>query len=483
MKKRIIIGLAAYTVVFLAVCLYIIFTIERGASRLDRIIELHQVEILREHFLIQVKQVQVDLALRNTRHAGQFDTVVRNFLKMKKVSEVCFECHHNTDTKARLMDLQDATLRYQDHLSRVITLRAGSDRVVAEEDAAFRAGLELTDKVGRMVALTNAKLNESTNRGLREISAFKNVLYAMLVAGPVLSIGLAAAFILGFTRPMDKLLEATRALQSGNLDFKVEGLKDEFGELGGSFNEMSASLKGQMHKMRRAEQMAIVGQLAAGFAHEVKNPMAGIKVAMSVLSGESSIQPEDREVLRKVMGEITRLEGLMKDFLNFAKPQKPSLEPVNLNQVLNTTLAFYLKSHSIGTGEEGKVRIVKDFGDIPPVLADVSQLQQVFLNLFLNALDAMPDGGTLSVKSRQEEGGGKVRIEIADTGKGMRKELLDKIFEPFFTTKSKGTGLGLAITRQMVEQHEGTIEVSNRPEGGALFAMVFPAIVAWEGGA
>ncbi len=107
----------------------------------------------------------------------------------------------------------------------------------------------------------------------------------MLFAGPVLSVGLAAVFILGFTRPMDKLLEATRVVKSGNLDYKVGGLKDEFGELGESFNEMSASLKEHIRRMHRADQMAIVGQLAAGFAHEVKNPMAGIKVAMNVLSG------------------------------------------------------------------------------------------------------------------------------------------------------------------------------------------------------
>jgi signal transduction histidine kinase len=236
-----------------------------------------------------------------------------------------------------------------------------------------------------------------------------------------------------------------------------------------------------MRKMHRAEQMAIVGQLAAGFAHEVKNPMAGIKVAMSVLSGESYIPPEDKEVLAKVMGEITRLEALMKDFLNFAKPQKPLFESVNLNQVLNTTLTFYLKSHAITPGGQEKVRIVKDLGNIPPVLADVSQLQQVFLNLFLNAIDAMQEGGVLEVKSFLEEGTGKVRIEVSDSGKGIREDLLGKIFEPFFTTKAKGTGLGLAISRQLIEQHEGAIEASNRPEGGMLFTIRIPAIPAGEG--
>jgi len=481
MKKRIIIGLAVYAVVFLSACLYVVFTIERGTARLDQIIQLHQVEILREHFLIQVKQVQADLTLRNTRHSRQFETVVKDFVNMKRVVGVCFDCHHVPSTQARLDDLRATTERYQEQLSRVLTIRANATRLIAEEDAAFRTGEELTDKVGRMVALTSARLNERTGHALREIADFKNVLYIILATGPLLSIGLAVVFIFGFTRPMDKLLDATRALKSGNLDHKVEGLKDEFGELAGSFNEMSASLKEQMHKMHRAEQMAIVGQLAAGFAHEVKNPMAGIKVAMSVLSGESYIPPEDKEVLGKVMGEITRLEALMKDFLNFAKPQKPRFESVNLNQVLNTTLTFYLKSHSVGAGGQERVRIIKDLGEIPPVLADVSQLQQVFLNIFLNAIDAMPEGGALEVRSSLEEGGGTVRIEIADTGKGIREDLRDKIFEPFFTTKTKGTGLGLAISRQLIEQHDGTIEASNRPGGGTMFTIRIPAVPAGEG--
>ncbi len=483
MKKRIIIGLAVYAAVFILSCLYVILTIEKGTSRLDQLIQLHQVEILREHFLIQIKRVQSDLSLRSTRYSRRFDTVVKDFMNMKGIVGACFDCHHTPEVQGRLGELRDMTTQYQERLSRVLTIRANAERRALEEDAAFHTGEELAEKVGMMIALTSAKLNDRTTQALREITGFKNILYAILVMGPVLSVGLAAVFILGFTRPMDTLLEATRALKSGNLDHRVEGLKDEFGELAGSFNEMSLSLKEQMHKMHRAEQMAIVGQLAAGFAHEVKNPMAGIKVAMSVLSEESYIPPEDKGVLRKVMGEITRLEGMMKDFLNFAKPQKPLFESVNLNQVLNTTLTFYLKNHSVGAGSQEKVRVVKELGEIPPVLADVSQLQQVFLNLFLNALDAMPDGGNLGVRSRLEEDGAKVRIEITDTGKGIREDLLGKIFEPFFTTKAKGTGLGLAISRQLIEQHEGTIGASIRPEGGTMFTILLPVITGSGGAA
>jgi two-component system sensor histidine kinase AtoS len=229
-----------------------------------------------------------------------------------------------------------------------------------------------------------------------------------------------------------------------------------------------------MRTMHRAEQMAVVGQLAAGLAHEVKNPMAGIKVAMSVLAEEKYIQPEDQAVLRKVIGEITRLEGLMKEYLNFARPQKPKLEEVHLNHLLNTTLAFYLKAHTVG-GKNEKIRIEKDLQEIPPTQADISQLQQVFLNLFLNAVEAMPNGGTLSVRTRPEEEGKMIRIEVADTGKGIREELMDQVFQPFFTTKTKGTGLGLAISRQLIEQNAGTIGVSSRPGEGTQFTIRLPA--------
>jgi signal transduction histidine kinase len=475
MKKRIIIGLSVYSIVFLLSGLYIIYSIEHGTRRLDQLIQLHQVEILREHFLIQIKRVQSDLALKNTRYSRRFDTVVKDVMNMKGIVGACFDCHHAPEVHARIGELRLLTEQYQEGLSRVLTIRANAARHAAEEDSAFRTGEELADRVGDMIALTSARLNERTNLALQEIDRSKDILYALLAVGPLLSAALAAFFILGFTRPMFQLLEATRALKSGDLDHRVEGLKDEFGELAASFNEMAVSLKDQMHKMHRAEQMAIVGQLAAGLAHEVKNPMAGIKVAMSVLSGESYIPPDDKLVLGKVMAEITRLEGLMKDFLNFAKPQKPRFEPVNLNQVLNTTLTFYLKSHAINVGEDEKIRVVKELGDIPEVLADVSQLQQVFLNLFLNAIDVMPDGGTLGVRTFVEDGAGQVRIDISDTGKGIRDDLLDKIFQPFFTTKAKGTGLGLAISRQLIEQHEGTIGVSSRPRGGGtMFTILLP---------
>ena len=474
MKRKIVIALAIYSVVFLLAGVYVIRTIQTATTNLDRLITLHQVEILREHYLLQIKRVQADLTLIDTPHSRSFDIVVAHILGMGRIIDTCFDCHHSPRGTERLNALKKQTEIYKDALSRVLTLRANASRLAAEEAAAFGIGEELIAQVREMIAFTTSKLGESTQKAMSEIERTKYFLYGLVALGPLVSAVLGFVFILGLTRPVKVLVESTRRLKSGDLDHRVVALKDEFGELAEAFNEMAGSLKEQLQKMQRTEQMVVVGELAAGLAHEIKNPMAGIKVAMSVLSEEAYISSEDKGVLRKVVAEITQLEGLMKSFLNFAKPQKPRLEPVNVNQMLNTTLTFHLKHRAVGADGPGKIEVVKELGELPPTMADPTQLQQIFLNLFLNALHAMPRGGELGVRTCLEEDGKTIRIEVSDTGSGIREDLINKVFQPFFTTKTKGTGLGLAISRQMIEQHDGAIAVANRPGGGALFTILLP---------
>ena len=474
MKRKIILGLVIYSVIFLLGGVYVILTIREATTDLQRLITLHQVEILREHYLLQVRKVQSDLTLRGSEHAKSFDVVVKNVTNMGRFIDACFGCHHSPRGTERLKDLKQKTERYKDSLSRVLTLRANASRLAAEEEIAFRNGEQLIENVQEMIAITTSRLGERTQRAMNQIERTKFILYGLVALVPLVSAVLGFVFILGLTRPLKVLVESTRRLKSGDLDYRVTGLKGEFGVLAESFNAMAGSLKEHVQRMQRTEQMVVVGELAAGLAHEIKNPMAGIKVAMSVLFEEPYISPEDKEVLRKVVAQITHLEGLMKNFLNFAKPQKPRLEVVNVNQVLNTTLAFHLKHQGVETGGYGKIEIVKEFGELPPTQADPIQLQQIFLNLLLNALHAMPRGGELGVRTCLEADGKMIRIEVSDTGSGIREELIDKVFQPFFTTKQKGTGLGLAISRQMIEQHDGTIDVANRAGGGVLFTIRLP---------
>jgi len=228
--------------------------------------------------------------------------------------------------------------------------------------------------------------------------------------------------------------------------------------------------------LQRAEQMKLVGEWATALAHEIKNPLAGIKVSVEVLAEELETE-DDRVVVKKAVQEIKRIEMLLKSLLNFAKPPKPQLSATDLNALLDKTLEFSLKTSGRGSGRAGKIELAKAFdAELPSVRIDPMQFQQIFLNLILNATEAMPKGGQLRVTTRHNPSERRVAVEIADTGKGIEKSDLDRIFQPFFTTKKKGTGLGLAITKRLVEQHDGKISVISEPGQGSVFSIVLPAM-------
>jgi signal transduction histidine kinase len=475
MRKKILVGLGVLSLLFLLTGAYIIATVERATSRLDQLVRLHQVEILREHLLLQIKRVQSDLAWSGTRYATGVDTIVSHGVQMGKVVDRCFQCHHLPEVTEGLVDLKSQTEQYEDFLSHVLTLDANRVRREAEKDEAIRRGRELIAKVNGIIALTSSNLESNTQAVFRQIAITKTMLFLLIATGPLILMTLGFLFIRALTNPMNILLTATRRLKGGALDHRVEGLKDEFGELAISFNEMADSLKEQMEKMRRTEQMVVVGELAAGLGHEVKNPLAGIKAAVNLLSEELTLNKEDRDLFSRIVEQVGRLEALMKGFLNFAKPPKPQWERVNINDVLETTIEFYLVSHRPASRGSDGIEVQKEMGEgLPRTMADPVQLQQVFLNLFLNAGDAMPNGGTLAVRTLYDAAADSIRIDIKDTGAGIDPEILGRIFSPFLTTKSKGTGLGLAICKQMVEQHGGSIGAENGPAGGALFRIVLP---------
>jgi signal transduction histidine kinase len=475
MKKKIIIGLSIFALFFLVGGTYIIVTIETVTSRLDRLITLHQVEILREHLLIQIKRVQADLNLRNTRYARSMDTVVLHFRNMEKVTNTCFDCHHSEEVLRELNDLRNQVYQYRDALSRVLTIRANVSRLEVEEDSAYRIGEQLEAKVDNMISAANLKLDKETESALQDIADTKIILYILVALGPISTAGLAIIFIKGFTNPINALLGATKRLKDGNLDYKIEGLKDEFGEVAESFNEMAASLKEQIHKMQRTEQMVVLGELAAGLAHEIKNPLAGIKVSMEVLSEGSTIKEEDRAPVLKAIDEIKRIELLIKNLLNFAKPPQPQLTAVDINDLLDKTVTFSLRHPSLSFNTARGVNVSKEFDkSLPEIMADPMQLQQIFLNLLLNAVDAMPHGGTVAIKTFYDATVNSIRIEISDTGKGIDRRVIGKIFQPFFTTKPKGTGLGLAITKRLIEQHGGDICVESELGRGTIFNIFLP---------
>jgi signal transduction histidine kinase len=295
----------------------------------------------------------------------------------------------------------------------------------------------------------------------------KGFIYVVVPGG--LLIMMVASFLLMrcFTKPLQSLLDATEKIQQGDLDSRVSGLKHEFGTLAASFNDMSTSLQTQMKQLQHSEQLATCGKIATTLVHEVRNPLAGIKIAMDVLADESSVSKTDQEILNQVVKEVNRIDNLLSNMMEFARPKPPQFTRVSLNDIIERSLRF--------TPGVIKKEIQVDWDRTiqpPEVLIDPDQLNQVLLNLFINAEAAMPDGGTIFIALSWTEK--DIQLSVADNGPGIDQTTLDEIFTPFFTTKAKGSGLGLATCRTLINLQHGTITGGNRPEGGAIFTITLP---------
>jgi signal transduction histidine kinase len=474
MKKKIILGVLSFSLFFLVSGIFIVISIERGISNLDNLIKLHKVELLREHLLIDLRRVQSDIQLKNTRYAKGAAAMVAHARSMDAAMDGCFRCHHSANIHKILWELKENINRYKEAISRVLTIRADVKRLEAEEDVAYRVGNDLVAQVDLIVEIANRKLDEKTDSTLAAIAISKKILFLLLIAGPLGATVSGFFFIRSVTKPVGVLLEATRHVKNADFEYTIqETLKDEFAELATAFNEMTSSINRQYQEMQRAEQLTVYGEMAAGLAHEIKTPLAGIKGAMNLLRKENGITEENREVLESAIGEIKRIESLMKELLQYARPSKPNLMRVDLNEVLKDIIDLLPRYPAFRRGDFGTIEVSTDFApDLPVLDTDPLQQQQIFLNLFLNAADAMQEGGTLTVGTsyHQREW---IEVVVSDTGRGIPPEHMKSIFKPFFTTKPKGTGLGLATTKRLVEQHGGVITVAAQIRGTS-FHIRFP---------
>lgn len=224
-----------------------------------------------------------------------------------------------------------------------------------------------------------------------------------------------------------------------------------------------------------AEQLNVVAQLTKGLAEDIKNSLAGIRASIEVLAKEHHFSEEESTIKSNAINEIERIKQTLNSFLSFTRPPKPELMTVNINDVLDMTISFSMKHSYVSYTPPSKISFVRDFDEkVPDIMADPYQLQQIFLNLIFNAFDAMPDGGTITVRTLYIDDLNYIQITISDTGRGIDEKIKDKIFQPFCSTKPKGTGLGLAITRRFLDQHGGEICVGNNPGGGAVFYISYP---------
>ena len=602
MKKKILIIVGIFTLLSVGGGGALIFSINHISSNLNEVIVLHQVEIQREHLLLNVHQVQEDLYSQITRHPESVDAMMSRVHRMEAAIKDCFGCHHTESDTERLNDVYQQVGQFGDQLKKTLAIKTNDRRFREERERANIIGDSLISKISTLIILTGQRLIERTEVAQQDKRRSEIMVYALVFTAPLMVAVFGFATLYSFAAPIQILLAATKRVRDGELDFRVSGLKNEFAELAAAFNDMAIALRERMkeitererryrllfesaadaifilkaegsgagkivsanraaaamhgytveeltsmnirdvdapdaalqtneritrmlngewitaeidhvkkdgtvfpveisagvfefedHKyvlaidrdlterrraeemLKRAEHLKTTGEMATGLAHEIKNPLAGIKITMETLAAEAYLQQEDRSVLFKVIDEINRIDGLIKGLLNFARPPRPHFMETDVNSVLDGAAQLVLQNRTQKDGVTRTIDLVKEFApDLPEIIADPLQLRQVFMNLLMNAVDAMPGSGSVVLRTSFDETANAVSASISDTGKGMDAAVLDKIFQPFFTTKAGGTGLGLAICKRLIEEQGGRIAIESSLGRGTTFTITLP---------
>ena len=299
---------------------------------------------------------------------------------------------------------------------------------------------------------------------------------ALLVAG----IGIVLAILLSswaaarVTRPVERLAQAAQDVASGNWNPRVEvSGRDELARLAAAFNHMTSELLTQKERLVQAERVAAWRELARRLAHELKNPLFPLQLTVEnlVRSRRQNAEQFDEtfdESARTLLAEITNLKTIIGRFSDFSKMPAPQFQPVQVNEILREVVRLFQAQFAAPGRSPISAKLELD-DRVGPVEADPELLHRAISNLVLNAMDAMPNGGTLTLRSRGNEQ--KVTIEVSDTGTGLSREECERIFTPYYTSKQHGTGLGLAIVQSVVSDHGGTIGVQSEPGRGTTFSI------------
>ena len=376
-----------------------------------------------------------------------------------------------------------------------LSMKETGERVASKEDEVQRLTRELedvknfTDSIiqsigsGILIARMNDAVTFINRAGERMLGYSKNE----LIGKPFSSLGLrekqgVVPSLLDNPEDLDTRKEGWMRRKDGvefPVGFAINNHLNVRGEMIGKiviFRDLTNIYKIQ-EEILRMDRLVSLGKLSSGIAHELRNPLAGIKTTSQALSEEMSEDDPRREYLTRITKEIDRLNDLLKTFFSFAKPQKLNLVPCHIKDIINEIIPFLIKE----IADKG-IRFTENYHpQLSKIKVDKSQMHQVFLNLFLNSIQAMSEGGELRIEVTPQNSapgdGAKqnfVKAVISDTGRGIPPHLIHKIFDPFFTTKPKGIGLGLSIAYQIINKHGGSISVESRWEKGTSFVIHLP---------
>jgi two-component system NtrC family sensor kinase len=354
------------------------------------------------------------------------------------------------------------------------------NRSYAINDWYLTAYEPILDAGGRTIGMLGLGLLERKFEEAEQRAS--NLFIALTLAALVLAVILCYFLSNSIMKPVNALISATNAIAGGGSlqNAELESSPPEIAALVKSFNSMLAAIRERDRQLRRqtqeklvrSDRLAMIGQLAAGVAHEINNPLGSILLFTRLIMQQVPPDGRVKENLDRIEKETKRCHAIVRNLLDFARQREPHVEQVEINQLVDSTLKLFENQFMFHN-----IEIVRHYSEtLSAIEADQSQLQQVFMNIIINAADAMAGKGRLTLETRAGADGDSVEISVSDTGCGIPPENLDRIFDPFFTTKGvgHGTGLGLSVSYGIVQKHRGDLSVTSTPGQGTTFTISLP---------
>lgn len=279
------------------------------------------------------------------------------------------------------------------------------------------------------------------------------------VSGIILVTIIGSLIAFSISAPIKELMKATEKIASGDLSVVADvKTRDEINVLAESFNQMTSELKSSRDKLVRSERLAVLGQLTASIAHEIRNPLTSMKMVVQLLKKKLQDDQTSIESLQAIQDEIDRLNIIVTSLLDSARPMELNIRQANIVEIMKEVIRLMkpnLRHRKID------IEVSEQSESIPDVMIDTDRMKQVFMNIIINSMQAMPEGGTIVVKFEYNENKNEVIIEISDTGLGMSEEVLKHIYDPFFSAKTGGTGLGLTNVKRILDLHKADIQIES----------------------
>ena len=465
--------------IFLVGSVIAVVYVTKTTARMDKLILLHQVEILREDLIIHIQTVQSQISRSKVRTGGEVDALIARVQEMDKVMDSCVGCHHTPELTQGLLAMRDMAGDYKTAISRLVTTISNPQHIAQIDQRTRYLGQELITMTQGMAFTANIRLQQKTQETMATIREVKIILIVTLLIGFLLAVVITVLLVRSLNQRINRLLEATRRIARGDLQHRIEGSdrdEDEFGELASAFNAMTQNLHRSQRQLLQSAKFAAIGELATNIAYEVNNPLTGVLGYTGLLLKADDVPAERKEHLRTVERETLRAREILKNLLDFSRRKPPHMVRTDIADIIEDTLALVR-----GQAKAARVEIKTECSaGLPLVAADADEMKQVFVNLINNAFFAMTSGGALTIRCKSEtdeRGWTMVVVSLSDTGHGIPEDHMDRIFDPFFTNRSdgEGTGLGLSISFMVVQNHGGRIDVESTVGQGSTFRVYLPA--------